>query len=326
MLTAPLPTALDQALRDLAGPGGGVQAATDLSRRYRDPERGGGPVARSASDVLAYAATRLPATYAAVRIALGELQARSTFEPVSQLDLGAGPGTALWAAADLWPSLVRVTAVEPEPAMLRLGRDLAARSPSLPRVEWLAGSLPQTVPAGPFDLVTLGYVLGELDAAALAGTIDRAWAAAAHALVVVEPGTPAGYRRVLAARDQLLAAGGTVVAPCPHDRGCPLVGTDDWCHFAVRVARASAHRAAKEAQLGHEDEKFAYVVAARDPAPQAVARILRHPQVRGGHVALELCARDGLRSETVSKREGDRYRRARKVSWGDEFSPAEPSY
>ena len=319
MLTAPLPPALDQALRELSVPGGGVQAASDLSRRYRDPERSGGPVARSPEDVLAYAETRLPATYAAVRIALGELHARSTLEPVSQLDLGAGPGTALWAAADLWPSLVRVTAVEPEPAMVRLGRELAARSASLPKVEWVGGALPQAVPAGPFDLVTLGYVLSELDGAALADTIDRAWAAASHALVIVEPGTPAGYRRVLAARDRLLAAGGTVVAPCPHDRGCPLAGTDDWCHFAVRLARTSAHRLAKEAQRGYEDEKFSYVVVAREPAPQAAARVLRHPQLRRGHVTLELCAPEGLRTETVSKRDGERYRGARKISWGEDL-------
>jgi len=318
VLTAPLPAALEQALRAVVGPSG-TAAAADLSRRYRDSERECGPVARSPEDVFAYVATRLPATYAAIRIALGELHTRAAFEPASQLDLGAGPGTAVWAAAELWPSLRRATAVEPEAAMARFGRELAARSASLPELEWVGGMLPHAVPPGRFDLVTLGYVLGELDDDARAGTIDRAWAAAAYALVVVEPGTPAGYRRVLAARDRLLVAGGTVVAPCPHDLACPLAGTDDWCHFAVRVARTSAHRLAKQARLGHEDEKFSYAVVARAPARQATARVLRHPQLRGGHVALEVCAPEGLRTETVSKREGERYRRARKLSWGDDL-------
>lgn len=319
MLTAPLPAALELALRVVAGPGGVAAAAADLSRRYRDTERDCGPVARSPDEVSAYVSTRLPATYAAVRIALGELHARTTLEPASLLDLGAGPGTAIWAAAELWPSLRSATAVEPEPAMARLGRELAAHASSLPQVAWVSGTLPRAVPAGPFDLVTLGYVLGELDGDAQAATIDRAWAVAGHALVVVEPGTTGGYRRVLAARDRLLAAGGTVVAPCPHDRACPLAGTDDWCHFAVRLARSSAHRLAKEAQLGHEDEKFAYVIVARASAPQATARILRHPQLHRGHVVLELCAPEGLRTETVSKRDGERYRQARKRSWGDDL-------
>lgn len=324
MLTAPLPAALEQALRELSGSGGGARAAADLSRRYRDPARGAGPVARSSGDALAYAAARLPATYASVRIALGELRARSDVEPVSQLDLGAGPGTAVWAARELWPTLRAVTAVEPQAAMRSLGETLLAGAPGLPAVAWMEGTLPGAVPAGRFDLVTLGYVLGELGDGAQDATVDRAWAATAHALVIVEPGTPAGYERLLVARARLIDAGAAVVAPCPHERPCPLAGAGDWCHFAVRVARSSAHRAAKEARLGHEDEKFSYVVAARDPARSTVARVLRHPQVRGGHVGLELCTPDGLTPVTVSRREGDRYRRARKASWGEDFLPPAP--
>lgn len=317
MLTAPLPAALEQALRGIAA--ADPRSAADLSGRYRDAGRGAGPVARSADDVLAYAAARLPATFAALRVALGELQARTGVEPASQLDLGAGPGTAVWAASQLWPALRTATVVEPETAMRSLGLGLLARAPGLPAVTWAAGTLPGAVPAGEFDLVTLGYVLGELGGEACEATVDRAWAAAAQALVIVEPGTPAGYGRVLAARARLIDAGATVVAPCPHEGACPLAGTGDWCHFAVRVARSSAHRAAKEARLGHEDEKFSYLVATRSPGARAEARVLRHPQVRSGHVLLQLCARDGLRAETVSKREGDRYRLARKLSWGDEL-------
>jgi ribosomal protein RSM22 (predicted rRNA methylase) len=243
-----------------------------------------------------------------MRVALGELALRAPeFAPVTQLDIGAGSGAALWAAREVWPSLERAVAVEPERAMADLGRELAPDG-----VEWET-----TPPNATFDLVTLGYVLNELPNASDA--IDRAWAVAGQALVVVEPGTPAGYRLVLAARDRLLAAGAHMAAPCPHARECPLAGTDDWCHFAVRVARSKAHRAAKEAQLAYEDEKFSYVAVTRSPAEPAAARVLRHPLSRPGHVVLELCAREGLRTETVSKREGPRYRAARKVSWGGAF-------
>jgi len=137
--------------------------------------------------------------------------------------------------------------------------------------------------------------------------------------VVVEPGTPAGYRRVLAARAQLLAAGATLAAPCPHERACPWAGTDEWCHFAVRLPRSAAHRRAKSAELAYEDEKFAYVAVVRDGAEPTSARVLRHPQARPGHVLLQLCRTDGIHPETVSKRDRDRYRRARKVSWGESF-------
>jgi ribosomal protein RSM22 (predicted rRNA methylase) len=140
-------------------------------------------------------------------------------------------------------------------------------------------------------------------------------------MAVVEPGTPAGYSRVLAAREALLAAGFRVVAPCPHQAPCPL-REPDWCHFAVRINRSSLHRRVKGAQLGYEDEKFAYVVGIRDQLPQPPpARVLRHPVTRKGLVALRLCTREGtVAPETVSKRQGDRYRAARDLVWGDPWS------
>ena len=79
-------------------------------------------------------------------------------------------------------------------------------------------------------------------------------------------------------------------------------------------------RTAKAAQLGHEDEKFAYVAVTRHPGEPAEARVLRHPQIRPGHVMLELCTTDGRRLETVSRREGERYRQARKLDWGSPFA------
>ena len=320
MLTASLPPALGDALARVAGHGTGAsRASKSLSARYRDaPESG--PAARTGVEVAAYAAARLPATYAAIRVVLAELMTRAPgFAPASLLDLGAGPGTAIWAAAAVWPDLRHVTAVEAEPAMAALGRELArAGAPVVAGATWLDGRLPGAVPDASADLVTLAYVLAELDERAQADTLDRAWRNA-NALVVVEPGTPAGYRRVLAARAQLLAAGATLAAPCPHERPCPWADTGEWCHFAVRLPRSSAHRQAKSAQLAHEDEKFAYVAVVREAAHRTNARVLRHPQARSGHVLLEVCRDDGIRGETVSKRDRDAYRRARKVSWGESF-------
>jgi ribosomal protein RSM22 (predicted rRNA methylase) len=319
VLTASLPPALERALASRPGDGGHASRSAELSRRYREPGRG--PVARTDEDAAAYGVARLPATYAATRIALGELAARAAWlSPRTQLDLGAGPATAVWAAADVWPGLERAVAVEAQPAMTRLGRELADAAGQAPvaRLEWLAGTLPAAIPDGAFDLVTLAYVLGELDEHARAETVERAWEHAT-ALVVVEPGTPAGYRRVLAARDLLLGRGASLAAPCPHELACPWADSDEWCHFAVRLPRSAAHRRAKSAELGHEDEKLSYVAVVRGPADAAEARVLRHPQLRSGHVLLQLCGRDGIREQVVSRRERDRYRQARASDWGGAF-------
>jgi ribosomal protein RSM22 (predicted rRNA methylase) len=157
--------------------------------------------------------------------------------------------------------------------------------------------------------------------------------AAGEAVVVVGPGTPDGYARIIEARDRLLDAGLTVLAPCPHGGRCPIVPGEDWCHFATRVSRSSLHRRVKGGSLPYEDEKFSYVAAvtpalldrlAGAPSP-APARIVRKPQIRKGQVLLDLCtADDGLRRTTVSKRHGADYRAARNADWGDEWPPDGP--
>jgi ribosomal protein RSM22 (predicted rRNA methylase) len=307
------------------------RATEELSRRYRTAVAGA-PVARSRTDAVAYAAYRMPASYAAAAAAMGAVRERRPgWEPRTLLDLGAGLGAAAWAAAATWPSLDRVTAVEAVPAMTELGRALAADAahPAVRSARWLDRDLAAPGALEPHDLVVLSYSAGELPAQALPGVLARAWEAADAAVLVVEPGTPRGYRTAVEARAALLAAGGTTVAPCPHDAACPM-GGGDWCHFAVRLARSAGHRAAKRVTLGFEDEKYAYAAVAKEQGARAEARILRHPQVRGGHVRLELCTPAGLRSAVVAKREGELYRRARKARWGDAFpwseaAPAEPS-
>ena len=318
VITAELPAALAAALRAQLGRQQARSGVAALSERYRGACTPPGPRARSLDDVFAYATTRLPATYAAASATLSELRSRwTTFAPRSHLDLGAGLGPAAWAAASLWPTLEAVTAIELEPAMLEAGRRLAvAGPPAVARSSWRRGDVHRDFPEGSFDLVTIGYVLNELEPAAMTPLLENAWAATTGAIAIVEPGTPDGYLRVLEARDTLLALGGFTVAPCPHDRPCPLTGAD-WCHFAVRLPRSTEHRAGKQARLGHEDEKFSYVVVAREERSRVPARILRHPQVRGGHVRLELCAAEGLRTLVVSKRDREAYRAARKASWGD---------
>ena len=74
----------------------------------------------------------------------------------------------------------------------------------------------------PADLVIAGYVLAELAETEAAKRAKTLWEAADQMLVLVEPGTPQGFARIRAARAALIAAGGHVVAPCTHDKDCPL--------------------------------------------------------------------------------------------------------
>ena len=97
--------------------------------------------------------------------------------------------------------------------------------------------------------------------------------------MIVEPGTPAGYERILAARARLIELGRVIVAPCPHQAACPMPPGKDWCHFGARVNRSALHRRVKDADLSYEDEKFSYVVAVR---PEIVASGARPAARRAG--------------------------------------------
>lgn len=319
-----VPRALRESLQRLSqgyAPQELSRAANDLSARYREEHGRGVPVAESVADVAAYAAFRFPATYAAIVAALEALkEQRDTSHPRSLLDLGAGLGAGLWAAVRVWPDIEQVTAVDAQQDMIMSGWELCRTSEhgALRSAKWIHGDVRHTKISQRHDVVLLSYVLTEMDDADIESLLDRAWRAAGEALVIVEPGTPAGYQRVRRARDYLRSRGGFSIAPCPHDPPCE-VPKDDWCHFSVRLPRSKMHRAAKGAELGYEDEKYAYVVMAGEPVVHPYARILRHPQIRKGHIYLQLCTPDGVKTIVVSKRDRELYTRARKASWGDVF-------
>ena len=299
----------------------GVDRLMAAYRSGSPPER---PVLATRADVLAYATYRMPATAAACGAAVEQLRAALPGRaPARVLDLGAGTGAASWAVTAGLPGVQHVVLLEQSAEAVEVGRALFGHlgGPALDGATWQRWRLTPDAAALPrADLAVAGYVLGELDPAG-AAALTRLAAEAADVVLLVEPGTPAGYQRVLAARDQLLAAGLTIAAPCPHGRHCPLAGRD-WCHFAERVARSAEHRRAKGAELSWEDEKFSFVAAVRDPAAvrTPAARVVRRPQYRKGLVSLELCAADGqARRTAVGRSQGAVYRRAREASWGDRW-------
>lgn len=302
-------------------------AVERLIAHYRGETPTGAPVLRERADAVAYAAYRMPATFAAACAALDALAERAPkWTPASHLDIGGGTGAAVWAAARVWEAPQQTAVLDWAAPALTLGRELASGTDAVRGTAWRQGSLRGSVPElGEADLVTVSYVLGELTAGDRRAVVDAAARAARGAVVLVEPGTPDGYLRIREARDALLAAGLRVLAPCPHDGVCPVVVGEDWCHFAVRVARSSLHRRVKGGELPYEDEKYSFVAAVRDdlggaaaPGP-APARVVRKPLLRKGQVLLDVCAPEGgLTRRTVTKRDGSgTYRAARRTDWGD---------
>jgi len=323
--TMDLPVELRQALAAVASGQRGheiVRTSHALSLHYRDaihaPEQSR---LLGNDDVAAYVTSRMPATWAALSACMSASRDRVPELRVrTQLDVGAGPGTATWAARAIWPELGHVTALERSSAMVRMGRELLRSMDRPPVVEWKEEDAGSILPETAFDLVTAGYVLNEMPGTATA-MIERLWNATGGLLLVVEPGTPNGFERIRQVRARLIELGARLAAPCPHERECPMSG-GNWCHFAQRVSRSSLHRRAKGGQLTYEDEKFSYVAATRVEVRPIAGRVVRHPSIRIGNIGLEVCAPQGLIQRTVSRRDGEEYRTARALKWGSAIEMA----
>ncbi len=314
-LPAELKAALEVRLQGLARDEVASRAAS-ISRTYR--EGGNSGAIKSETDALAYALARMPATFAAMAASLNALcEVRPDFAPTSLLDIGAGPGTAAWAATEAFSSLKSLTLLDANRALRALAMDLAYGSTRLTAMTYLSGEArAKLAGASDADLVIASYMVGEISEAERVALAELMWTKTRDTLLVVEPGTPAGYRRIIALRQQLIALGAHVAAPCPHDGKCPLAAPD-WCHFTQRLPRSRAHKQIKGAELPFEDEKFSYVALTRAAVTDRATRVLAQPVVTKVEVTAKLCTPEGLVAAKVPRRTKADYARAKRWRWGD---------
>lgn len=294
------------------------KAAEELSLSYREKSKS---LFDSSHHLLAYMVTRFPATYGVCCHVFSMLQCKTALHSIDTLlDLGSGPGSGSLAAIRTFPSLKKVTLIERDNGMIEWAKNLLHHSnATVESVNFVKKSI-VTADFEPHDLVLLCYAMNELSEKESESVLVKAFAAAKKALIIIEPGTPKGFERVRFFRERLIKHGASVIAPCPHSGSCPIVGAD-WCHFSARIPRSHLHRLLKSGQMGHEDEKFSYIVLSKGGEKSCCEqRVIRHPQIRKGVVDLVCCTRDqGIIKKSVSKKEGALYKDARDLSWGDGF-------
>jgi ribosomal protein RSM22 (predicted rRNA methylase) len=303
------------------------QASQQLSQRYRNQKQREEILQNKERFVsneaqrMAYLLARLPATYEAVHFVLNEVKNRYSPDFHSVLDIGAGPGTVMWAASEVFPRAREMASWEQDSALITLGKKLATHSshPFIRHAHWQQANVLKQESFPESDLITVSYAMGEWPQQALTEIIPKLWASAKQALVIIEPGTMNGFAVIRQVRQQLIDLGAHMVAPCPHMLACPMPA-DDWCHFSVRIERSRLHKQMKGGSLGHEDEKFSYVAFAKQKVDLPEARILRHPMKHSGHVSLFLCTKDkGLQKKIISRKDGELYKEARDLEWGQEL-------
>ncbi|MBM3207889.1 MAG: hypothetical protein FJZ57_04715 [Chlamydiae bacterium] len=296
------------------------EASSCLSEKYRQGVKNDGYV-QTNQERMAYILSRMPATYASIVTVFKELRDRMpSFNPKSFFDLGSGPGTGLWAADTVFPNLIQYSAWEIDDEFNKLSALLTEEHLVLKNTIRKRKNLELDRDFFSADLVLLSYAIGEIPSQYWESIFSDIWKNVNHSLVIVEPGTPIGYERILKIRDILLRQDAHLIAPCPHSSKCPLQ-KPDWCHFYARVERSALHRKIKNASLNYEDEKFSYLVFSKHPIEKNInARILRYPQVLKGHTKLITCDKSQIiQNLTITKKEKEKYKLAKKKDWGDSF-------
>ena len=296
-------------------------AVEQMTTSYKEASGRGKRLVTDRCAVLAYAATRMPATFGAVSSALeASLQTLDDAEASSistVLDIGAGTGAATIAACACLPGEITVTAVEREPEMIAVGRLMTSDC----NVTWeMADAVSYAHRLAEknmvYDAVIASYMTNEMTDDGRRALLADLWKITGKLLVIIEPGTKVGSAILRDARGQFTAMGAAVCAPCPNITECPL-SEDDWCHFTCRVARSKLHKALKGGDVPYEDEKFSYLALTRLPFVPAENRVLRHPQKEAGKITLTVCSPDGWSTKTVTKRDKAAFSAARKADAGD---------
>ena len=173
-------------------------------------------------------------------------------------------------------------------------------------------------------------------------TINTLWNHCNDTLVLIDRGTPDGFKYTAHARAQFLKENEHspnsvhIISPCPHDKPCPMLNNKSWCHFSQKVHRGPSLIKIKGCKTNHEDIKYSFVILRRGKRPDTSlsqtiseseirneafswSRINAPPLKRTGHVILDTCSESGqLERVTVSKSMGNvAFKSARKSKWGD---------
>ena len=293
-----------------------IENAQTISNRYRKNDGKGKRLLTNESEAVSYVISRMPATYAAVYSVFKQILANYNEKMTSLLDVGAGTGAGTWAVNEI-ENMSQITCLEIEKSMSNIGKKLM-KNTALDNVQWKSYNILQDEIAEKADIVLTSYMINELPEQKRENAVLKLWQATNKLMVVIEPGTPEGFKNILNIRNLIKEQGGYIVAPCCCNGECPIK-ENDWCAFYARVARSSIHRQAKGGNLGYEDEKFSYIAFSKMPVEITGERILRHPQINSGFVKVKLCTADGIQEKTYSKKDGEIYKKIKKLDAGEKI-------
>lgn len=320
---------------------------------------------------IAYLYSRMPYTYSVLFKIMDELKRRNPkFHPTSILDYGAGLGSGLLAALDIFglEQFNKIAAVEPNKYMRKLGKFVIDKALGQKykdhnkEIIWVdaLSMLPGTggMERGKFDIIVLSHVLQEVTTSKSRELIVETLfnrLTPNGVMIVVEPGSPKGFRFVHDFRewvrgkielskkqDKSIDQSDiiNILAPCPHALKCPLASlTNDWCHFSQFNYKYSKTVFPRESKARDQlNEKYSYLVIKKgkhiiedihttlDESKLSLPemsfkwhRLVRPTIQKNKHVIMDLCTTGGkLERRIISSSHGleGGYKAAKRAKWG----------
>lgn len=292
------------------------ELAQNLSNRYMNEKRTGEALLSEEKEALAYSIMRMPATFCAVTVALrNTLNIAENCKIDTVLDIGAGTGAATWAINELInPN--EIICIEREEAMRKVGQALMDNNTEMKIVQWVNEDITNLQLIKGADLIVVSYMINELKQEERKKVIKKLLELKSKIILIIEPGTPEGFKNIKEIQKVALESGTYIVAPCTNQKICKLP-ENDWCHTSVRVERNKIHKILKSGDAPYEDEKFSYIAISKENLGTAESRILRHPIIETGKVTLKLCTNGNIEEKIITKREKEKFKLAKKKKCGD---------
>ena len=293
------------------------KAAEALSLRYRTRQNQNISFIQTNEEALAYLSIRFPATYAVSKAIYQRFLMQEEAEVGSFLDIGSGAFSSFFAAHECFSQIDRAYFIEKDLRLLEMGKKLLKEVAEDVKPDFRCEDFTKVKEFPSADLVVFSYSIGEVVEASYKELLSKAVKATQKYILIVEPGTPYGFERILKIREELLSLGLYVVAPCPHAFSCPIP-EKKWCHFSERLPRTALHKFLKGGDVGYEDEKYSYLLFSKELAKPYWGRITSHLDKKKGFLNFEVCQSDGqLVHQKVLKRNEDSFALCKKLDWGD---------
>ena len=289
-----------------------------ISSKYREEKINSSSVVVSDKQALSYITSRMGETSVVVDDVLGRLNRIIDLEHEIKtvLDIGSGTGSVFWALEN-YVENAQITAVEKSESMIKYSKLLSNNLSS--KISYIKDDIlalnPQNINC--FDLTIESFVLNEMTDADRKKTLDIMMSQSGKYIILIEPGTPKSYERMMKDREYLLSKGLRLVLPCPHEQKCSLV--DDYCNFSVRVNRTRVSRLIKDASLNYEDEKYFYLIFCKTEVPKLNnSIILRNPIYKKNNICLKTCnSACVIKDVVITKNNKKNYLKAKKAKHGD---------